>query len=88
MEQQVTQQETLDKDAGNKTPRMRSRRSRPPVDLIIDYKDPEGLRQYVSDEGKMVPRRLTRMSAKQQAKLSREIKRARTLALLSYGNQR
>ena len=50
----------------------------------IDYKDVRLLTRYVSERGKMVPSRITAVSAKKQRELSRAIKRARYLALLPY----
>jgi len=50
----------------------------------IDYKDLGRLRRYVSDRGKIEPRRKTGTCAKHQRRLSDAIKRARTLALLPY----
>jgi len=51
---------------------------------VIDYKDPEKLRNYVSDRGKIEPRRRTGTCAKHQRALAVAIKRARHLALLPY----
>ncbi len=51
---------------------------------IIDYKDTEKLRGYVSDRGKIAPRRRTGTCAKHQRILARAIKRARHLALVPY----
>jgi len=51
---------------------------------VIDYKDPETLRSYISDRGKIAPRRRTGTCAKHQRILARAIKRARHLALLPY----
>ena len=48
----------------------------------IDYKDPSKLRRYVSDRGKIEPRRRTGTCAKHQRVLAVAIKRARHLALL------
>ncbi len=53
--------------------------------LTIDYKRPEILRRFVTDSGKILPRRITGTSAKNQRRLIREIKRARYLALLPMG---
>jgi len=53
--------------------------------LTIDYKHPEILRRFVTDKGKILPRRITGTSAKNQRKLIREVKRARYLALLPMG---
>jgi small subunit ribosomal protein S18 len=50
----------------------------------IDYKDPVKLRQFVSDRGKIDPRRKTGTCAKHQRSLAVAIKRARHLALLPY----
>tara|TARA_A100000171_G_C2135969_1_gene150261 strand:+ start:1553 stop:1813 length:261 start_codon:yes stop_codon:yes gene_type:complete len=50
----------------------------------IDYKDVRLLQKYVSEKGRMVPRRITSVSAKAQRELSNAIKRARFLALLPY----
>ncbi len=51
---------------------------------VIDYKDPEKLRNYISDRGKIAPRRRTGTCAKHQRVLATAIKRARHLALLPY----
>ena len=50
----------------------------------IDYKDPTKLRSYVSDRGKIEPRRRTGTCAKHQRLLAMAVKRARHLALLPY----
>ena len=50
----------------------------------IDYKDVEKLRKYVSDKGKILPRRVTGCCAKHQRKVTEAVKRARTIALLPY----
>jgi small subunit ribosomal protein S18 len=51
---------------------------------VIDYKDVKLLQRYVSERGKIVPSRITAVSAKKQRELARAIKRARFLALLPY----
>ena len=53
----------------------------------IDYKDLERLKQYVSENGKIVPSRITGTNARYQRRLSTAIKRARFLALLPYTDQ-
>lgn len=53
----------------------------------IDYKDVKLLGRYVSERGKIVPSRITAVSAKKQRELARAIKRARFLALLPYLEQ-
>lgn len=50
----------------------------------IDYKDVKLLQRYVSERGKIVPSRITAVSAKKQRELAKAIKRARFLALLPY----
>ncbi|MGC6471306.1 MAG: 30S ribosomal protein S18 [Parvibaculales bacterium] len=50
----------------------------------IDYKDTRLLQRYVSERGKIVPRRITSVSAKKQRELAKAIKRARFLALMPY----
>ena len=50
----------------------------------IDYKDTKLLGRYVSERGKIVPSRITAVSAKKQRELARAIKRARLLGLLPY----
>ena len=50
----------------------------------VDYKDPESLRKYVNEKGKIVSRRITGTCARHQRVIAREIKRARAIALLPY----
>ena len=50
----------------------------------VDYKDIEKLKKYVTDRGKIVPRRVTGACAKHQRQLTRAIKRARIIALLPF----
>ena len=50
----------------------------------IDYKDVKLLQRFVSERGKIVPSRITAVSAPKQRELARAIKRARFLALLPY----
>ena len=51
---------------------------------IIDYKDVRLLQKFLSERGKIVPSRITAVSAKKQRELSKAVKRARYLALLPY----
>ena len=53
----------------------------------IDYKDLDGLRQFIGETGKIVPSRITGASARFQRNLATEVKRARYLALLPYTDQ-
>ncbi len=50
----------------------------------IDYKDVKLLQRYLTERGKIVPSRITAVSAKKQRELARAIKRARFLALIPY----
>ncbi|MFY0627313.1 MAG: 30S ribosomal protein S18 [Reichenbachiella sp.] len=50
----------------------------------IDYKDPNYLLQFVNEQGKILPRRLTGTSQKYQRKVTQAVKRARHIALLPY----
>jgi len=51
---------------------------------FIDYKDPKYLLKLINEQGKILPRRLTGTSTKNQKKVAQAIKRARHLALLPY----
>ena len=51
---------------------------------VIDYKDTNKLKRYVSERGKILPRRITGTSLKYQRKVATAVKRARHLALLPY----
>ncbi len=50
----------------------------------IDYKDPDFLMQFINEQGKVLPRRITGNSLKYQKRVAVAIKRARHLALLPY----
>ena len=52
--------------------------------LDIDYKAPKALKQFITERGKILPRRITGTCAKHQRKLSLAIKRSRQIALLPY----
>lgn len=69
--------------------RRRGGRKRPPAfvlapDFEFDYKDPQTLKHFISERGKIVPRRISGLTAKQQRALTRAIKRARMISLLPY----
>ena len=51
---------------------------------VIDYKDVRLLQGFVSERGKIVPSRITAVSAKKQRELAKAIKRARHIGLLPY----
>lgn len=50
----------------------------------IDYKDPEFLKRFLNEQGKILPRRITGTSLKYQRRLATAVKRARQIALLPY----
>ena len=50
----------------------------------IDYKDPDFLKQFVNEQGKILPRRITGNSLKYQRKVATAVKRARHLAMLPF----
>lgn len=50
----------------------------------IDYKDARLLQRYVSERGKIIPSRITAVSAAKQRELARALKRARFLAIIAY----
>ena len=53
---------------------------------FVDYKDDRKLQRFVTDRGKIVPRRVSGSCARHQAQIMRAVKRARVLALLPYTN--
>lgn len=52
----------------------------------IDYKDTELLRKFITERGKILPRRITGLTSRQQRELTLSIKRARLVALLPFVN--
>ncbi|MFN4281467.1 MAG: 30S ribosomal protein S18 [Alphaproteobacteria bacterium] len=75
------------KAAGGRRPFFRRRKSCPFSGANapkIDYKDIRLLQRFVSERGKIVPSRITAVSAPKQRELAQAIKRARSLALLPY----
>ena len=74
-------------EAGARRPFFRRRKSCPFTGANapkIDYKDVRLLQRFVSERGKIVPSRITAVSAKKQRELARAVKRARFLGLLPY----
>lgn len=56
--------------------------------LKIDWKDPQLLMRFITERGKIVPRRVSGVSAKNQRKLAKAIKQARQMAMLPYGGHK
>ena len=54
---------------------------------VIDYKDIKLLTKYISEKGKIIPSRITNVSRSKQLELSKAIKRARFLGLMSFTNK-
>ncbi|AFY71649.1 SSU ribosomal protein S18P [Thalassoporum mexicanum PCC 7367] len=52
----------------------------------IDYKDVDLLRRFITERGKILPRRITGLTAKQQRRLTTAVKRSRIMALLPFIN--
>ncbi|MCH7573985.1 MAG: 30S ribosomal protein S18 [Candidatus Marinimicrobia bacterium] len=52
--------------------------------IRIDYKDAKILRRFITEQGKIIPRRVTGVCARHQRMLTRSIKRARNIALIHY----
>jgi ribosomal protein S18 len=76
-----TETDAYESKGGGATAR---RRPRPAADLVFDYKDVDLLRRFLTEEGKIVPARMSRLNRKQQSNLTTEVKRARQLALLPF----
>ena len=53
-------------------------------EVVFDYKDVSSLKRFISEKGKITPRRISYISIKKQKDLSNAIKKARYLALLPY----
>jgi len=52
--------------------------------MELDYKNPKALKQFITERGKIIPRRITGTCAKHQRKLTVAIKQARQIALLPF----
>lgn len=70
--------------AGYSRQRKYSRSSDENISSAVDYKDISGLKNHLTETGKIVPSRITGMSAKAQRRLGKAIKYARYLALIPY----
>jgi len=63
---------------------MKNKKVRRVIDEYIDFKDPKRLQKFVTDQGKIIPRRITGLSAKQHRDLVIAIKRARHMAIMPF----
>ena len=80
----------ISKDENSNSPFENKKRFCPfsqPGSPIIDYKDIRLLSRYITEKGKIIPGRITGVSKKKQKELSKAIKRARFLSLISYTNK-
>ena len=78
-----------DRDRGDRGERgerggKRSRFNFSEKELVIDYKNPQLLKNFLTDRGKIIPARISGLTARQQRSLTKAIKRARMLALLPF----
>ncbi|PYS87169.1 MAG: 30S ribosomal protein S18 [Acidobacteria bacterium] len=64
--------------------RYQRRRPRQVVPEYVDWKDVEYLRQFIPERGKIMPRRISGISAKDQRRIATAIKRARAMAMLPF----
>ena len=62
----------------------RKKRISPEIEATIDYKNPQVLRQFVTDRGKLIPSRVSGATARQQRRIALAVRRARMLALLPF----
>jgi len=69
---------------GDRPRRYQRRRPRQMVPDYLDWKDIEYLGQFVPERGKIMPRRISGISAKDQRRISTAIKRARSMAMLPF----
>lgn len=82
----ITERDTLASEdvIGDKPRRYQRRRPRQMVPDYVDWKDVEYLRQFVPERGKIMPRRISGITAKDQRRIATAIKRARSMALLPF----
>ena len=87
MANEVELNEAENREEGSKRRRRGSSRKECPFEsgaLRMDYKDPRPLQKFITERGKIMPGRVSTVSARKQRALARAIKRARFLALLPY----
>jgi small subunit ribosomal protein S18 len=71
-------------DRGKKFHRKKICRFCSDTDYILDYKDPRVMQSYITEHGKIVPRRISGNCALHQRQITTAVKRARNLALVGY----
>jgi small subunit ribosomal protein S18 len=75
---------SIDSEIEKMPRRFQRRRPRQLVPDYIDWKDVDYLRRFIPERGKIMPRRISGVTAKDQRRISKAIKRARTMALLPF----
>lgn len=75
---------SIDSEIEKMPRRFQRRRPRQLVPDYVDWKDVDYLRRFVPERGKIMPRRISGVTAKDQRRISKAIKRARTMALLPF----
>ncbi len=89
-EKELNDNEVVELDAGleqdlEKMPRRyQRRRPRQVVPDYVDWKDVDFLRRFIPERGKIMPRRISGITAKDQRRVARAIKRARSMALIPF----
>ena len=75
---------SIDSEIEKMPRRFQRRRPRQLVPDYIDWKDVDYLRRFIPERGKIMPRRISGVSAKDQRRIAKAIKRARAMALLPF----
>ena len=75
---------TIDSEIEKMPRRFQRRRPRQLVPDYIDWKDVDFLKRFIPERGKIMPRRISGVTAKDQRRIAKAIKRARTMALLPF----
>ena len=75
---------SIDSEIEKMPRRFQRRRPRQLVPDYVDWKDVDYLRRFIPERGKIMPRRISGVTAKDQRRLAKAIKRARTMALLPF----
>jgi small subunit ribosomal protein S18 len=75
---------SIDSEIEKMPRRFQRRRPRQLVPDYVDWKDVDYLRRFIPERGKIMPRRISGVTAKDQRRISKAIKRARTMALLPF----
>lgn len=75
---------SIDQEIEKMPRRFQRRRPRQLVPDYVDWKDVDYLRRFIPERGKIMPRRISGVTAKDQRRIAQAIKRARTVALLPF----